>query len=575
MCSGHLPLNTTEASVSQVNQIALEYLEAASRLDPVSAFTRGDLRFAAELTDYSPEGESARAELARTTLGQVRRTVSADGEKIGRDAMLDRLQVIGDLFDSQEWLHGVNVFGPQVEIRQSFDLMPLRDDSDWSALAAKMALVPRALAGFQATLRDGMQRGQVDSRRLALACAAQTRTWAGTQGKPGYFATLISRYRAGGSSLERYLGEGAAAAQTAYLALTRFLEDEYAKSAPDSDGVGPERYPLHVRRFLGVELDLAEAYQFGWSELDRLEQEMAEVAERIAPGQGIAGAIAQMEGDPARVIEGEDSFRAWNQELLDATVAQLSGRHFDIPDPVRRVEAMIAPPGGSPAMYYTPPSLDFSRPGRTWYPTLGRTRFPLWTEVSTAYHEGLPGHHLQLAQICYINDQLNPFQTLLGAVSGHTEGWALYAERLMDELGYLDKDDYRLGMLAAQAMRAARVVVDIGLHLRIPIPTHQRFHPGENWSWELAVQFMMEKSRHGREFCAGEVDRYLGVPAQAISYKVGERVWLEARESARRNCGPRFNLKAFHKLALNLGCIGLDQLRDAIAKIGPDDMPLA
>jgi uncharacterized protein (DUF885 family) len=489
--------------------------------------------------------------------------------------MLDRLQVEVDLFDQGEWLHKVNVFGPQVEIRQSFDLLPLREDSDWSVVADKMALVPSAIAGFQQTLREGLQRGEADSRRLALACAAQTRVWAGALGRPGYFTTLVSRYRGHSSELERLLQERSVMAQAAYLALTTFLEEEYAPAAPAADGVGPDRYRLHVQRFLGIDLELAEAYQFGWEELHHLAQEMAAVAERIAPGMGVEGAIALLEEDPARVIEGEDSFRAWNQELLDATVAQLNGSHFDIPAPVRRVEAMIAPPGGSPAMYYTPPSLDFSRPGRTWYPTLGRTRFPLWSEVTTAYHEGLPGHHLQLAQVCYLNDQLNPFQTLLGSVAGHIEGWALYAERLMGELGYLEDDAYLLGMLASQAMRAARVVVDIGLHLGMAIPSHQPFHPGERWRRELAVQFMIERSRRGPEFCAGEVDRYLGVPAQAISYKLGERVWLEARELARRGCGPQFNLKDFHRVALSLGCIGLDQLREAMARLGPADMPSA
>jgi uncharacterized protein (DUF885 family) len=251
-------------------------------------------------------------------------------------------------------------------------------------------------------------------------------------------------------------------------------------------------------------------------------------------------------------------------------MADLAGTHFDIPPAVLKVEAMIAPPGGNPAMYYTPPSSDFSRPGRTWYPTIGKTRFPLWREVSTAYHEGVPGHHLQLAQTCLLEKSLPPFQTLLGAVSGHVEGWALYAERLMGELGYLENPDYHLGMLAAHALRAARVVVDIGLHLDKPIPTDQPFHPGATWSFELAVSFLIEKGRIGRDFATGEVHRYLGVPAQAISYKVGERVWLEVREAARRNWGPRFELREFHRRALNLGCVGLDQLRRELEQPLPE-----
>ena len=141
--------------------------------------------------------------------------------------------------------------------------------------------------------------------------------------------------------------------------------------------------------------------------------------------------------DPARAVHGEDALRGFLQDLMDRTIAALDGPHFDIPAPVRKVEAMIAPPGGAAAPYYTGPSEDFSRPGRTWYPTQGRTVFPLWGEISTCYHEGVPGHHLQIGQVRYRKDQLTRFQRTVW-ISGHGEGWALYAERLMDELGYFE-----------------------------------------------------------------------------------------------------------------------------------------
>jgi uncharacterized protein (DUF885 family) len=254
---------------------------------------------------------------------------------------------------------------------------------------------------------------------------------------------------------------------------------------------------------------------------------------------------------------------------MDRTVAELDGTHFDIPEPVKQVEAMIAPPGGAAAMYYTPPAEDFSRPGRTWYPTLGKSRFPLWKEVSICYHEGVPGHHLQVAQVLYLADELTRFQRALAWSSGHGEGWALYAERLMGELGYLDDAGDELGMLAAQAMRAMRVVVDIGLHLELPIPDGEPYHGGETWTPELALPFAIENSKMPADFMASEVDRYLGWPGQAISYKVGERVWLRARDDARRRVGDRFELKAFHRHALDLGNMGLAQLEREIASWEP------
>jgi uncharacterized protein (DUF885 family) len=293
---------------------------------------------------------------------------------------------------------------------------------------------------------------------------------------------------------------------------------------------------------------------------------MGQVAERIVPGASLAAVIDHLEADPDGAIEGVDEFREWLQNLLDTTISELDGVHFDIPDPVKRVEAMIAPPGGAAAMYYSGPSEDFSRPGRTWYPTLGKTRFPLWGEVSICYHEGVPGHHLQIAQVRYLAGELSRFQRTLAGWSGHAEGWALYAERLMGELGYLDDPAYELGMLRAQALRAMRVVVDIGLHLELAIPADERYHPGETWTPELALPFAIERSgRMPEDFMRSEVDRYLGWPGQAISYKIGERVWLRVRDDARERAGSAFDLKDFHARALNLGPMGLDQLRRELA----------
>ena len=314
----------------------------------------------------------------------------------------------------------------------------------------------------------------------------------------------------------------------------------------------------------GSVIDLDETYNWGWAELRRTEHRMQELAEQIRPGASVAEAIAIVEADERYVINGVDAFQRWNQQLIDETISALNGTHFEIAEPLHRCEAMIAPPGGAAAMYYTGPSEDFSRPGRTWYPTLGKTRFPLWREVSICYHEGVPGHHLQIAQMRYLSQSLTRFQRLAGFTSGHAEGWALYAERLMQELGYLDDPVYELGMLSCQAMRAVRVIVDIGMHLELPIPNDESYHPGETWTPELALPFVIERSCFPESFMASEVDRYLGWPAQAITYKVGERVWLASRDAAKARHGAAFDLKEFHRRALDLGGMGLDQLRDEL-----------
>jgi uncharacterized protein (DUF885 family) len=264
-------------------------------------------------------------------------------------------------------------------------------------------------------------------------------------------------------------------------------------------------------------------------------------------------------------VEGVDEVCGWLQELMDRAVGELTGAHFAIEGPVRRVEAMIAPAGSAAAPYYTRPSLDFSRPGRTWLPTLGETRFPVWNLVSTWYHEGVPGHHLQLARWVQLADQLSIYQTTVGSVSATTEGWALYAERLMDELGYLTIPGSRLGYLDAQQMRAVRVVLDIGMHLQLRVPGDSAQFAGEVWTPDVARAFFATHCGRSPAFLDSEIVRYLGWPGQAISYKLGERAWLTGREAARQARGAEFDLSAWHAKALSLGALGLDDLVDELA----------
>jgi uncharacterized protein (DUF885 family) len=560
--------------MSTVDQIAHDYLEKNSELEPNAASSRGTLGHDSELTDYSPQGEAARAELARTTLRQVDEVAPETArDRLAAAVMHDRLQVEVDVHDSGDWMRGLSVFGPMTIASRVFDLMPRVEDHDFEVVADRMERVPSCLSGIQETLELGVSRKVVSARHQVETSAARARVWAGTESNPGFFRGLAAGFSGASQQLRSRLGRASKAADHAYLRFADYLEGSYLAQARDQDGCGSELYQLNCRVYNGIEIDAAQTYQWGWEELGRIADEMARTAKRILPEGSVADVTRLLDTDPDRAIEGEANFRDWNQSFLDQTMAALNGVHFDIPEPVQRVEAMLAPPGGSPAMYYTPPAEDFSRPGRTWYPSLGRTHFPLWTEIATAYHEGVPGHHLQLGQVCWLGDRLNPFQGLLGVISGHAEGWALYAERLMGELGYLENPDYYLGMLANQAFRAARVVVDIGLHLQLALPPDQLFHPGEIWSRALAVEFMVKTSGRSVEFCTGEVDRYLGVPAQAISYKLGERVWLEVREEARRSWGPRFSLKEFHRQALDLGSVGLQQLREEMRQPRPATAP--
>ena len=553
--------------MSRIFEIADGYVERVAELSPFSATYMGVPGHDHEVDDFSPEASDAEAALDRATLSELGSApVEDERDRIARDAMVDSLSLNQDRYNSNEHLRNLSmIHSPIHTVRQIFDLMPRATEEHWSNIASRMALVPQSLESYRRTLEAGLRRGLVVAKRQAAETAEQCDVWTGaSEGHTSFFQGMAAAFAESGSVSSGLASDLDAAARTAdegVADMARYLRDTYIPEASDVDAVGEERYSLAARVYNGAELDLRETYAWGWEQLAWVESELERTAEQIAPGRGVAGAQELLESDPARAIKGEESFAAWMQDLQNRTISELDGTHFDIPEPVKTIEALIAPPGGALAMYYTPPSEDFSRPGRTWYPTGGKTRFPLWSEVSIAYHEGVPGHHFHLGTTVALSDQLSRFQRLLGGTSGQIEGWALYAERLMGELGYLENPDYYLGMLSGQSLRSIRVIIDIGMHLEIQIPSGQQFHPGERWTPELGLEFIQQKSLFPPDFVASEVSRYLGIPGQAISYKVGEREWLAARDESKQRQGPAFDLKEWHTRALSLGPMGLAQMR--------------
>jgi uncharacterized protein (DUF885 family) len=553
--------------MTRIYDIAHKYVDDLADIDPSTATALGIPGHEREMPDYSPAGYARTADLNRRTLSDLEGAAAEDErDRIAREMISERLRVSLDLYDAGEHLRGLRIIGaPLQRCRSIFDDMPKTSADEWSNIAARLALVPTALDNYKQTLNEGLAQGRAASKRQALECAKQAETWAGlVEDQRSYFDGMSEALESSGAAsdaLRTDVGRGVQQSKDAFAVMARYLRDDYATRAPEREASGEDRYHLLTRLFLGAGIDLRETYSWGWDQLHDLERQMAEIAQRIKPGSSIDEATDLIEHDPARAVDGVEPYRRWLQELHNRAIADLHGKHFDIPEQIRRVEVMIPPPGSAAAAYYTGPSEDFKRPGRTWWPTMGRTSFPKWGDVSTAYHEGVPGHHLQVGGARCLGDKLSRYQRLLGFISGYGEGWALYSERLMGELGYLENPDYFMGLLSAQALRAVRVIIDIGMHLELKIPAGESFHPGETWGHDLAVEFSIEKTRRPREFMASEVVRYLGWPAQAISYKVGERFWLEAREASRQRLGAQFDLKRFHSQAFDLGPMGLGQLK--------------
>lgn len=562
--------------MSRIFEIGDRYVDEIAALEPGLATALGVPGHEREMPNLSPEGPGRVAELNRRTLADLSAAlVTGEPDRIARDVMQERLSVSVDLFDAREYQRALrNIACPLQGVRQIFDLMSRETEEDWSNVAARLKLVPKSLAGYRVSLALGQDTGISASSRQAREGAEQARVFSGlaaSEGKQSFFTTLGEMYKKVAAekgfpeSLSRDMEDGVAAAKEGYTEMHRYLRNTYLPKAPEREAAGEERYKLMSRSFLGATIDPKETYQWGWEELHRIEDEMRTTAAKILPGGDMDAVTELLETDPARVVEGVEAYQRWLQQLHDEALAKLHGTHFEIPDSIRRVEVMIPPPGSALAAYYTGPSEDLKRPGRTWWPVGDSTKFPKWGDVTTVYHEGVPGHHLQVASVRLQQEKLSRFQRVLTFISGHGEGWALYSERLMAELGYLDNPDYYLGMLSGQALRAVRVVIDIGMHLELPIPAGETFHPGETWNHDLAVEFAVDKTRRPRPFMESEVLRYLGWPGQAISYKVGERYWIDAREIAKTRMGAAFDLKSFHTEALNLGPMGLEQLQRELA----------
>ncbi|NOY56413.1 MAG: DUF885 domain-containing protein [Actinobacteria bacterium] len=470
-----------------------------------------------------------------------------------------------DRLAAEEHLRDLNnIASPFQDLRQVFDIMDKSTGEGWDNIAARLRTIGVPLSGYRACLEEGMERGMPVARRQVDAVLIQARALAGEESPFRRLTDDLAESPAATPERIAALREAVDEATGAVSDFAAYLAATYMPASATIDAVGEDRYVRAARRYLGTTIDPRDTYAWGWSEVHRLRKEMIETAAKIDADGTLDGVIETLRTDPGHCAQSPDEFISFIEDRLGKAVADLDGRVFDIPDPVKRVDVKIAPPGGALGAYYLEPSEDFSRPGSVWWSTGGKQVLPLWDEVSTAYHEGFPGHHLQVGVTLSLADHLSRLHRLLIWYPGYGEGWALYAELLMHELGYLDEPEYVLGMLAAQMLRACRVVIDIGSHLDLTIPDEAVFHPGERWTFELAVEMLTDFAYLARDYAESEVTRYLGWPGQAIAYKVGERLILDLRERLRRRMGDAFDIKDFHNRVLGSGPVGLDLLREIV-----------
>lgn len=556
---------TSPRTFTAIDELAERYLDDLVSLDPMRATYWGIPGADDRLPDLDPDWHDERAILRRRTLAALDSLAAQDAtDRVTVEALRDELGVQEELHAASADLGDLNnIASPLQSVRDVFDLMPTSSATDWETVALRLGAVPRALQGYAQSLRSAAGRGAAPARRQVEMGIAQC---AANVGADGFFAGYAAGARVAGATPPEAIGadleRGARAASDAYDTLAAFLREELLPQARAEDPVGRELYAVHSHSFLGTRVDLDETYEWGQQELARITAEMAATAERIKPGASVREAMDFLDTSASHKLVGTVALQEWMQHTADEAVAALADTHFDIPAAIRTIEGRIAPTqqGG---IYYTGPSEDLvTRPGRMWWsvpPDV--TEFGTWRERTTVYHEGVPGHHLQVAQTIYRKELLNRWRRIASWISGHGEGWALYSERLMADLGFLDDPADRLGMLDAQSLRAARVVIDIGVHCRLPAPTSVG---GGEWDWDKAFAFLAEHCDSPASVRRFELERYFGWPGQAPSYKIGERLWLQLRDDARAREGDAFDLKAFHRRALDVGSVGLDALRSAV-----------
>ncbi|MBN9631552.1 MAG: DUF885 domain-containing protein [Actinobacteria bacterium] len=553
--------NAEKREPTPIDTIAEEWVDTQLELHPEYHVWLGRPGREGEYSDYSPAGAEQSVAAVRETLAKIREAEPVDDiDRVTKMDLSRELELTIEKHEAGFGQRDLNVIAsPAQELRDIFDLVPTDTEDDWANVAKRLHNLPAAMDGYIETLRSGIAAGNVPAIRQVREVLVQANKQVADT---GFFFEFTGSAKAGDAelpaSLKADLASGASESAAAYAKLATFLQDELAAHAPEKDAVGRELYALASRDFLGATVDLDETYEWGLEELARMVAEQESIANEIKPGATVREAIAFLDGDASRKLHGTDALQKWMQETSDRAIEELGRSHFDIPVEIRRLECMIAPTqeGG---IYYTGPSDDFARAGRMWWSVPeGVTEFDTWRELTTVYHEGVPGHHLQIAQATYNKAQLNSWRRIAGT-SGHAEGWALYAERLMEQLGYLDDPADRLGMLDGQRMRAARVVLDIGVHLEKPLPDGSG-----PWTGDYAFGFLGENVNMNEGFVRFEVNRYLGWPGQAPSYKIGQRIWEQLRDEYARREGASFDIKAFHKKALDIGGVGLDTLKSAL-----------
>ncbi|MFD4960567.1 DUF885 domain-containing protein [Microbacterium sp. NPDC058389] len=549
-------------SSDPVREAADAYVRELARHEPDAALALGLV--ARPLPDLSPEWLVAKYELQGATLAAL--DAAGPGDEVLRAALRERVERERLLFDTGFTPRLVAGLATPVHlVRYALEGRVVTADAAGLAVLATLEAAPAAVREYVAALRwardhgDRFAGGGIAPVRQLDTLAAQVAMWV----ESDWFGSVPVAAEADAATRAR----ARAAADEIGVALAELvavLREELRPVAPTVDGVGEAVYADLAAGMLGARVDLDDTYAYGWSELERLVDEARSLARGLG-GSGdepVRSAASLLDADARYRLDGVAAIEAWLTRRVGETIDAVAPA-FDLPPSVRDVDCLVSE-AATGVVYYTPGAPDGSTPGRVvWTIPSGVPVAATWQEVTSVHHEGVPGHHLQFV-LTASYPELHAWQRHLCHIHGYAEGWAHYAEQLADELGLIRDPAERLGLVLGQIWRSVRIVADIGLHTGRPVPPNALVPEGE-WTTELARDLLADLALVEPALAGFEVDRYLGWPGQALAFKVGARLWNDARAAHRERLGEAFSLRDFHRDALALGPMGLDPLRALLA----------
>jgi uncharacterized protein (DUF885 family) len=539
--------------MSGIDVLAHEFWEHMLQAHPTMATVLGDRRFDAAMPDPSPAGmeaESRQLEELEARVGALGSSSLSPAERITAETLLGEIRTVLAHIRSGLWLWTVDpLAGPQVDLMNLALLQTAGTPKQGSDMVQRWRAMGLYLDAFTSNLRQGLAEGKVATREATARAVRQLEELVAS---PVEHWTLFSPLKQPHPDWSE-----AESVRPAFERYLRCVRDEVLPRARPDERVGlacvpggEAAYRDLIRAHTSLELTAQEIHDFGTAELERIRQEMRELGSRVLGTDELGTILARLREDPALFFGTREEVREYAeqslhraQEAMPRWFARLPKASCEVRaiEPYEEKDATIA--------YYRQPATDGSRPGTYYVNTYAPETRPRYEAQALAFHESVPGHHLQIAIAQELED-IPEFRRHVG-VTAYVEGWALYTERLSDEMGLYSGDLDRIGMLSFDAWRAARLVVDTGMHAL-------------GWSRQRAIDFMVASTALARNNIENEVDRYITWPGQALSYKLGQREMWRLRRRAEERLGSRFDIRAFHDRVLENGAVSLPLLAQLV-----------